>query len=96
MDPNIPVEIFLGFIAWFLLRYLDGGIYTVDKNKRTVKTNFGRADRIPGPPSPIPSRPPSTEEKKRYQYPQVRVIMPGGLFQWPWQESTKSRLRRRP
>jgi regulator of protease activity HflC (stomatin/prohibitin superfamily) len=48
MDPNIPVGIFLGFAIWFLVRYLAGGIYTVDQNQRAVKTNFGRAERIPG------------------------------------------------
>ena len=92
MDPNIPVGIFLGFIAWFLLRYLAGGIYTVDQNERAVKTNFGRAERIPGATTltdPI-SASLDAEEKQRYQYPQVRVIMPGGpYFKWPWQKICK-------
>ena len=92
MDPNIPVGIFLGFIAWFLLRYLAGGIYTVDQNERAVKTNFGRAERIPGATTltdPI-SASLDAEEKQRYQYPQVRVIMPGGpYFKWPWQKIYK-------
>ncbi len=48
MDPNIPFGIFIGFAIWFLVRYLAGGIYTVDQNQRAVKTNFGRAERIPG------------------------------------------------
>ena len=38
MDPNIPAGIILGFIAWFLLRYLAGGIYTVDQNERAEPT----------------------------------------------------------
>lgn len=92
MDPNIPVGIILGFIAWFLLRYLAGGIYTVDQNERAVKTNFGRAERIPGSTTlndPI-SAGLDAEEKQRYQYPQVRVIMPGGpYFKWPWQRIYK-------
>jgi regulator of protease activity HflC (stomatin/prohibitin superfamily) len=92
MDPNIPAGIFLGFIAWFLLRYLAGGIYTVDQNERAVKTNFGRAERIPGASTlndPI-SAGLDAEEKQRYQYPQVRVIMPGGpYFKWPWQKIYK-------
>jgi regulator of protease activity HflC (stomatin/prohibitin superfamily) len=92
MDPNIPAGIFLGFIAWFLLRYLAGGFYTVDQNERAVKTNFGCADRIPGVTTlndPI-SATLDDEEKQRYQYPQVRVIMPGGpYFKWPWQEIYK-------
>jgi len=92
MVPNIAVGIILGFIAWFLLRYLAGGIYTVDQNERAVKTNFGRADRIPGATTlndPI-SAGLDAEEKQRYQYPQVRVIMPGGpYFKWPWQRIYK-------
>jgi regulator of protease activity HflC (stomatin/prohibitin superfamily) len=92
MDPNIPAGIFLGFIAWFLLRYLAGGFYTVDQNERAVKTNFGRAERIPGATTlndPI-SAGLDAEEKQRYQYPQVRVIMPGGpYFKWPWQKIYK-------
>jgi regulator of protease activity HflC (stomatin/prohibitin superfamily) len=92
MDPNIPAGIFLGFIAWFLLRYLAGGIYTVDQNERAVKTNFGRAERIAGATTltdPI-SASLDAEEKQRYQYPQVRVILPGGpYFKWPWQRIYK-------
>ena len=92
MDPNIPAGILLGFTIWFLLRYLAGGFYTVDQNERAVKTNFGRADRIPGATTlndPI-SAGLDDEEKQRYQYPQVRVIMPGGpYFKWPWQEIYK-------
>jgi regulator of protease activity HflC (stomatin/prohibitin superfamily) len=88
MDPNIPAGIFLGFVGWFLLRYLAGGIYTVDQNERAVKTNFGRAERIPGSTTlndPL-SAVLDAEEKQRYQYPQVRVIQPGGpYFKWPWQ-----------
>jgi len=92
MDPNIPIGVFLGFIAWFLLRYLAGGIYTVDQNERAVRTNFGRAERIPGSSTlndPI-SAALDAEEKQRYQYPQVRVIQPGGpYFKWPWQKIYK-------
>jgi hypothetical protein len=92
MDPDIFVGIFIGFVSWFLLRYLAGGIYTVDQNQRAVKTSFGRAERIPG--ATIVSDPISAaldaEEKQRYQYPQVRVIMPGGpYFKWPWQKIYK-------
>jgi regulator of protease activity HflC (stomatin/prohibitin superfamily) len=92
MDPNILAGIFIGFVAWFLLRYLAGGIYTVDQNERAVKTNFGRAERVPGVTTlndPI-SAGLDAEEKQRYQYPQVRVIMPGGpYFKWPWQRIYK-------
>src|SRR4028118_85968 len=82
------IGLFVGFVAWFLVRYLVAGLYTVDQNERAVKTVFGRAERIPGATTlddPISEylRP---EEKERYNYPQVRVIMPGGpYFKWPWE-----------
>ncbi len=92
MDPNIPIGIFVGFVVWFVLRYLAGGIYTVNQNERAVKTNFGRAERIPGATtltSPLAAQL-DPAEKQRYQYPQVRVIMPGGpYFKWPWQKIYK-------
>jgi regulator of protease activity HflC (stomatin/prohibitin superfamily) len=73
MDPNIPVGILIGFTIWFLVRYLAGCIYTVDPSQRAVKTNFGRAGRIPGittlndPISPI-SAGLDAEEKQRYHF----------------------------
>lgn len=82
----------LGFIVWFLARYLVGGLYTVDQNERAVKTSFGRADRVPDMTTlsdPI-AEALSEEEKLRYIYPQVRVIPPGGpYFKWPWEKVYK-------
>lgn len=82
----------LGFIAWFLSRYLIGGLYTVDQNERAVKTSFGRAERVPGMTTlndPI-SESLNADEKLRYNYPQVRVIPPGGpYFKWPWEKVYK-------
>ena len=83
------VGIGLGFIAWFLVRYLVGGIFTINQNERAVLTSWGKAQRIPGVTTlddPIAEhlRP---EERERYRYPQVRVIPPGGpYFKWPWQK----------
>lgn len=92
MDPDILIGIFIGLLIWFLVRYLAGGIYTVDQNERAVKTSFGRAERIPRATTlddPI-SAGLDPDEKQRYQYPQVRVIMPGGpYFKWPWQKIYK-------
>ena len=36
----------IGFVAWFLVRYLAAGFYTVNQNERAVKTSFGRAERV--------------------------------------------------
>ena len=30
----------IGFLAWFIVRYLVAGLYTVDQNERAVKTSF--------------------------------------------------------
>jgi Membrane protease subunits, stomatin/prohibitin homologs len=89
---NVIAGMIVGFIAWFLVRYLVAGLYTVDQNERAVKTVFGRAERIPGATTlddPISEhlRP---EERERYLYPQVRVIPPGGpYFKWPWERVYK-------
>ena len=82
----------IGFIVWFLSRYLVGGLYTVDQNERAVKTSFGRADRVPDATTasdPI-AESLTEDEKLRYNYPQVRVIPPGGpYFKWPWEKIYK-------
>jgi regulator of protease activity HflC (stomatin/prohibitin superfamily) len=82
----------LGFIIWFLVRYLLGGLYTVNQNERAVKTRFGRAMRMGKMTTlddPI-SDALSADQKQRYCYPQVRVIPPGGpYFKWPWESVHK-------
>ncbi len=80
-----------GFVAWFLVRYLIGGFYTVNQNERAVKTIFGRAERLGKSTLEDPFaeylRP---EERERYAYPQVRVIQPGGPYwKWPWEKIYK-------
>ncbi len=82
----------VGFVAWFLVRYLAAGFYTVNQNERAVKTSFGRAERVGDATisqDPI-SEQLTAEEKERYNYPQVRVIGPGGpYFKWPWERVYK-------
>ena len=82
----------IGFVVWFLTRYLAGGLDTVDQNERAVKTSFGRADRIPDQTTlndPI-SEQLRDDERDRYNYPLVRVIPPGGpYFKWPWEKVYK-------
>lgn len=82
----------LGFVAWFVVRYLLAGLYTVDQNERAVKTIFGRAERIPNVTTlddPIAEHL-TPDQKERYKYPQVRVILPGGpYFKWPWERIYK-------
>ena len=66
--------------------------YTVDQNERAVKTIFGRAERVgTATTANTPLGETLTEEhKERYNYPQVRVIPPGGpYFKWPWERIYK-------
>jgi regulator of protease activity HflC (stomatin/prohibitin superfamily) len=78
-----------GFFAWFTLRYVIFGFYTVDQNERAVKTSFGRAQRIEGRTTldtPLAELL-REDERDRYRYPLVRVIGPGGpYFKWPWEK----------
>lgn len=82
----------LGGFAWFVLRVLVLGVYTVGQNERAVKTRFGRAERLEGASTaegPL-AHLLAPEERDRYRYPQVRVIQPGGLyFKMPWERIHK-------
>ena len=92
MPVSILLGVAIGFVAWFLVRYLVAGIYTVNQNERAVKTSFGRAERVGTATTledPI-AESLLAEEKERYYYPQVRVIPPGGpYFKWPWEKIYK-------
>lgn len=82
----------LGFVAWFLVRYLVAGLYTVAQNERAVKTVFGRAERIPNASTldDVIAESLKPEERERYNFPQVRVIPAGGpYFKWPWERIYK-------
>jgi len=90
---QILAGVVVGLAAWFLMRIVLLGVYTVDQNERAVKTRFGRAVRVPGAKTTLDDpiaeflRP---EERSRYSYPQVRVIPPGGpYFKMPWEKIRK-------
>ena len=89
---TILAGIIVGFVIWFLVSYLVAGVYTVNQNERAVKTGFGRAERIGSATTlqdPI-AESLLADEKERYNYPQVRVIPPGGpYFKWPWEKVHK-------
>ena len=77
-----------GVFLYALVRVGLRGFYTVRPDERAVKTSFGRAERLPGSSTDDPSL--SPEERERYQYPQVRVIPPGGPYlKLPWQKVYK-------
>ncbi len=79
----------VGALAWFVFRYLLAGLYTVDQNERAVKTVFGRAQRVSEQATTLDdpiSEGLDEDERKRYAWPQLRVIPPGGpYFKWPWE-----------
>lgn len=89
---SIITGCFLGFVAWFAVRYLLAGFYTVDQNERAVLTSFGRAHRIENQTTlndPI-SEGLTESQRQRYAYPQLAVIPPGGPYwKWPWQRVHK-------
>ncbi len=94
MSSLLPIcpGIILGFVAWFFLRYVLSGFYTVDQNERAVKTSFGRAPRLSEATTlddPI-SEALNEKDRERYSYPLIKVIPPGGpYFRWPWQKVHK-------
>ena len=79
----------VGFLAWFIARFLATGFYTVDQNERAVKTRFGRAERVGTATTlndPI-AQSLQDEERQRYCYPQVRVVHGDGAAVVPPQTS---------
>ncbi len=88
----------LGFLAWFTLRYVILGFYKVDQNERAVLTSFGRAQRISAASTIYTAGGDAMREseRERYEYPQVRVVGPGGpYFCWPWQQVHKVEIATR-
>lgn len=94
MSPlaSICPGILLGFFAWFFIRYVLSGFFTVDQNERAVKTSFGRAPRLKDATTldaPI-SEALNEKDRERYSYPLIEIIPPGGpYFRWPWQKVHK-------
>lgn len=86
------MEIVFGVLIYFFVRCILFGFYTVDQNERAVKTVFGRADRIEGQSTASTALGEllSDEEKKRYNFPLVRVILPGLHFKMPWEKIYKA------
>jgi len=82
----------IGALAYFLVRCVLSGIFTVEQNERAVLTSFGRAQRLGDLTTlddPV-SEHLDPEHRERYTYPQLRVIQPGGpYFKLPWQKVHK-------
>lgn len=82
----------VGVLIYLVLLCLLGGIYTVEQNERAVITSFGRAQRIENQTTlddPIAAHL-DEEHRKRYAYPKLRVVGPGGPYlKRPWQKVHK-------
>ncbi|MFA5249141.1 MAG: SPFH domain-containing protein [Candidatus Paceibacterota bacterium] len=85
--------IFWGIVAWLIVRFVLTGFYVVEQNERAVKTVFGRAQRL-GEASTLDNpdflNSLSEDERDRYNFPQLKVVKPGGpYFKFPWEEVYK-------
>ena len=80
----------IGAVLCLTFRVLVMGVYVVNQNERAVKTAFGRAQRARQQESETSAHPLRDDEKERYDYPALDVIMPGGpYFKWPWEKIHK-------
>ena len=78
----------VGVLTYSFIRCVMRGFYTVRPDQRAVVTSFGAAQKLEQVNTPPPAL--TEDEKKRYEYPQVRVIGPGGpYFKMPWQKVHK-------
>jgi regulator of protease activity HflC (stomatin/prohibitin superfamily) len=90
MDLGI---IILGILLWAIVRIVFTGFYVVEQNERGIKTVFGRAQRLGNATTleyPDFLNLLSEDEKDRYNFPQLKVIKPGGpYFKMPWEKIYK-------
>lgn len=87
----VSTGMLLGFVIWFIIRYILTSFFVVNQNERAVKTAFGRAQRL-GRSTTLDAALAETlrdDERERYQWPLVRVIGPGFHFKWPWEKVYK-------
>lgn len=85
------VGLVLGLSAYVFFRVILTAFYIIPPDQRAVITTFGRADRLSEDfVEPLDDPNLTEDEKKRYTYPKVRVVGPGGpYFKMPWQKVHK-------
>ncbi|PQO31115.1 band 7 protein [Blastopirellula marina] len=85
------VGLTLGLMAYVFFRVILTAFYIIPPDQRAVITTFGRAERLSEEfVEPLDDPNLSEDEKKRYTYPKVRVVGPGGpYFKMPWQQVHK-------
>lgn len=80
----------LGVAVYSFFRCIAGGFYTVSPDQRAVVTSFGKAQRLKLAADDQADSTLPAEDLERYEYPQVRVVAPGGpYFKMPWQKVHK-------
>lgn len=80
--------IIIGVSVFAFFAVMLTGFYTIRPDERAAVTTFGKAERLVDEAEPDPNL--SEDERKRYKYPAVRVVGPGGpYFKWPWQKVHK-------
>src|ERR1022692_685432 len=93
---DLALGFVIGFFVWFMVRVVVGGIFTVDQNERAVKTSFRPAELLPRDNTTLDDPIAgflAEDERARYIYPQVRVILPGGPYlKMPWEKVRKVSL----
>lgn len=87
------IALLLGIIIWFVVRFVLTGFYVIEQNERAVKTSFGKAKRLRNLTTldlPEFVEALRDDERERYQFPQLQVIVPGGpYFKFPWEKVHK-------
>ena len=82
----------IGIVLFWLFFIFIRGFYVVNQNERAVKTVFGRAKRVGGTTAENETFAAilNDEQKQRYDFPNLKVIKPGGpYFKWPWEKVHK-------
>jgi regulator of protease activity HflC (stomatin/prohibitin superfamily) len=81
------IAFLIGIVLYVTAKVLIGCLYTVRPDQRAVVTSFGAVETLR---QSEPAAPMTSDEKERYEYPQVRVVGPGGpYFKMPWQQAHK-------
>ena len=87
MITYLGLGLVTGIAGFAVIRILIGCLYTVRPDQRAVVTSFGAVQKLTEKTAPPPM---THDEMERYDYPQVRVIGPGGpYFKFPWQKVHK-------
>ncbi len=92
---EFSAAVLLGILAWFFLRCILFGFFSVDQNERAIVTTFGKAPKFLDQKTLDDATITDglrDDEKERYSYPVVTVTRPGLHFKFPWQKVYKTSI----